>query len=341
MAPPSGNLTIEAMNALLDNKVKKVATSAQLDEMNTRISGNTEQIRILRGAIANIEKEVEKSSSEIQKKTLDAVHTLVEEKMEKNPLLGCQAGTTTRNGDKEAAYFHSRNSLRVWPIKGDNESEWKRNFEEFARGALEMDAAEVDNLDIIKITRTRIPPRSNIHLEILITFSSPEARDSISHRGGFLATYINENRKPLAGLRMDVPGFLTGVFKLLNSYGFHLKRVHGNQTKKYVKFDEANLSLYLDVRLPDAEEWIQISPTQARALKEQRDAVGLARLTRSLESGSGSSSTSSSTSEPTSIRGFPIRPNPNFIPLGQSDGAGTQGHGQVNGRWRPPPRDTI
>ena len=265
MATPE--LTIETMTALLDNKLKKVATSAQLDEMNTRIGNNTKQIENLKQTVDKIEREVDKNHS----KTVEVVQRIVEEKIEQ-----CRPNGSFDHTTKEAAYMKSRRSLRIWPIRGKTKEEWKKNFEEFA---LEMGRDEIDDLGIEEITKTRLPPRSNIHQEILVTFSSSEARDSVAMRGGYLATFINENRQPLAGLRMDVPSFLTRTFKLLNSYGYHLRRVHGQSTKKYVKFDEAGLTLYLDVRLPDSDEWLQISPTQARALKDQRDATNLNRLT--------------------------------------------------------------
>lgn len=158
-------------------------------------------------------------------------------------------------------------------------------------------------------------------------------------RGGYLSTFIDQNRKPLAGIRIDVPPYLSGVFKLLNAFGFHLRRLHGSETKKYIKFDEANLSLYLDVRLPDSDEWLQITPSQARMLKEQRDTNTLSRLSLSLE-GSGSTNSGSESRSSTSgnsLRSFPIRLNPNFIPLGNTTN-GRRDESAPQPRWNPPPR---
>ena len=131
----------------------------------------------------------------------------------------------------------------------------------------------------------------------------------VTMRGGYLASYVDSNNKPLAGIRMDIPMYLTGTFKLLSTYGYKLKQIHGEGTRRYIKYNETNLSLYLDVKTPDSDEWLKITLNQAKELQEVRDQTHMRRLFQSLDRGisSGASTTSSASSDAPVPHAFPIR----------------------------------
>ena len=60
----------------------------------------------------------------------------------------------------------------------------------------------------------------------------------ITSKGRMLADYKDETGHPTAGMRMDVPDFLASTFKILDNYGARMRRIHGKETRKYIKYDE-------------------------------------------------------------------------------------------------------
>ena len=93
---------------------------------------------------------------------------------------------------------------------------------------------------------------------------------------------------------MDVPTYLTGTFRTLENYGYRMRLKYGKDTKRYTRFDEENLSLYLEIRTRNDGRWIRISPSHARREEEK------------LNPPMGLCGTSNNNS------------NPNMMPLGRS-----------------------
>ena len=50
-----------------------------------------------------------------------------------------------------------------------------------------------------------------------------------------------------------------------------MRRQHGKETRKYIKYDDDDYSIFLELRLPGNPVWLRISPFLARELKEQAD----------------------------------------------------------------------
>ena len=142
----------------------------------------------------------------------------------------------------------ARRSLRIWPIEGNDRTELSTNLSAFLRGALNLSQERISDLGIEKMERTGIADNNVVHKELLV-FSTAAARDFVSSRGPSLASYVNGDRKPTAGFRVEVPDYLGAEWKLLDDVGYQLKREHGPETRKYIKFDEYNYRLYLEVKL--------------------------------------------------------------------------------------------
>ena len=102
---------------------------------------------------------------------------------------------------------------------------------------------------------------------------------------------------------MDVPPFLLPTFKQLTDHGYDIRRIHGRETKRYVKFDDERLSLILEVRLPSSTKWIRISPEQARTYFEEKDQIDYGSLRRDLLRAQ---------------RNARSEENPNLIPIGRA-----------------------
>ena len=79
-----------------------------------------------------------------------------------------------------------------------------------------------------------------------------------------LADYRDDEGKPASGLRLHVPGFLMSSFKVLENFAFQLRKRHNGELTKYIKFDEFERNLYLQVRHKRETEWIVFTPEQAK-----------------------------------------------------------------------------
>ena len=97
-----------------------------------------------------------------------------------------------------------------------------------------------------------------------------------------LATYVNENGDPTAGLRLEIPSHLLMVHKLLIMYGYNLRNRHGKETRRIIKFNLIEQSLYLSYKLPGSELWHDITPAMAKTFKEQENQRSLLSFSDSL-----------------------------------------------------------
>ena len=62
---------------------------------------------------------------------------------------------------------------------------------------------------------------------------------------------------------------LDATFKLLSRFGTRLCARHGEGTKRHVKFDNFEASLYINVKLPGDTEWSRVSPAMAKTDLDQ------------------------------------------------------------------------
>ena len=71
---------------------------------------------------------------------------------------------------------------------------------------------------------------------------------------------------------MEVPDFLGGTFKLLERHGHALRAKHGPELKRHIKFDDEELSLFLNVRLPAQDNWIKVPLEFVRRIRKESTA---------------------------------------------------------------------
>ena len=85
-----------------------------------------------------------------------------------------------------------------------------------------------------------------------------------------------------------------------------LRRVHGNGTKRNIKFDEECLSLYMDVLVPNQREWMRVSPQMAKkereANKEETERITRRRLRAPLAPPGSSSAATGANAVPAPTR---------------------------------------
>ena len=112
----------------------------------------------------------------------------------------------------------------------------------------------VDAFEFESIEKLHQARRSRINDEILVRFSSSRTKDLVQ---SFAPNLASANGK--AGLRMCIPPHLLGLFKMCEIHGGKLRQKFGPGLKRSIKFDDASMSLAMDVKLPNDPEWVHMS----------------------------------------------------------------------------------
>lgn len=222
-----------------------------------------------------------------------------------------QAGAITKEQElgRIRKYEKSRRSLHIWPIAGSTAREVSDKLTTFFEGALQIPSERVKDMGIEGIERIKQSHKLEIYNEVKVTFTDFRTRDWIVSKGKCLAKYVNEEGKPTVGFRLDVPDFLAGDFKALEDYGFSMRSTHGRLTRRYIKYDEEEYSLFMELRLPESPVWLRITPELARELKQQNNREELQQERKQL------------TARPARRIGKGVMTN--FLPRGNKDKAFT------------------
>ena len=123
-----------------------------------------------------------------------------------------------------------------------------------------MPSELMDGLVIEKIQSVCQARRSKITAEVLVVFQTSQQRDAVQSYAFNLATHNGG-----AGMRMDIPDFLRGLFRQFETHAINLKNKYGS-VKRAIKFDDLENSLYMDVKLEDSD-WHRITAQEIREVK--------------------------------------------------------------------------
>ena len=165
--------------------------------------------------------------------------------------------------------------MRIWPVvpeKSDYDEQYALRIavgKFFAKVLL----VPADDMNLGKIERIRrihtARRRTKIKDELLVTFVDVAYRDYImSHTKNLAAFPVQEGRP---GTRLDYPEFLAKDFRLLETFGARMRSRLGEGFKRCVKFDDDQMRLYLDIKLPESPEWMSITPEIAQEVKLEDD----------------------------------------------------------------------
>ena len=214
---------------------------------------------------------------------------------------GFLAGAATKEQEqaRRASFDASCRSLIIWPIGGKTEREMHLALQSFLTGALDFRAQEISALEIMRIYRFDLPARTMAHTAIRVVFKAQRGRQSIVRKSRLLGRYVNtETRQPTEGFRMDIPDYLATDFRTLEDTGYQLREEYGDELRKYIKYDEDTLGLYLEVRFPADNRWTRITPLLAREIveygnREIAEGIKKRMRRRSMERGASLSTTTS------------------------------------------------
>ena len=248
--------SVDEKLALIDGNVKK--NSKRLDEQSASIQANQESIREMKGEMQKLK--------EGQFPALPGPARAVG-----TPDLW-SAPSSDHCPAHETAFRLARRSLRVWPIIGDNADALWNAAGIFLGTNLGL-KGRIDRKSIEKITRADIPSGPGVRDEALIVFVDSKARDLVMGSAAMLAPFSDNEGKPTAGMRIEVPTHLLRDFRLLFKYGQNLRARHGKGTRRHVKFDDITLGLYLNVKLPGDVSWSRVSTEVARRGLQARELI--------------------------------------------------------------------
>ena len=191
--------------------------------------------------------------------------------------------------DKEKKYWIARRTLRCWPVIGATTKEMWQGADLFFRETMDLPLNAVAERDIEHIRRAMPGSRrARVQNEIIVVFKEVCVRDNVASYARNLGRCIDERGFPTAGIRIEIPDFLTGVHQDLQKYGGHLRGLHGNGLKRNVKYDDPNLSLVLDVKLPDSEDWMRLDWALVREQRAEINQEAAATFRRRLTSSTSS-----------------------------------------------------
>ena len=258
------SLTVGDMAKLLDSRLEDMAKASQvarmsetLRELSGKVDGNSDDIRKLKSRLEKLERS-------------PANHDVRNHAPPHYPL-AARVRTSEQEEARVKEYERARRSLRIWPIAGSQDREIEDSFKSFLAEALLIPSSDFTATGIEQVRRVASPRGALAYDEVLVLFSTPEKRDDFFAKGKLLAPYKDDENKPTAGFRMEVPAYLMSTFRCLRDVGFELRRKHGISFRRYIKYDDENCDLYLEVKLPGRPNWRRISPSVARDMRDLAD----------------------------------------------------------------------
>ena len=259
---------LTAMNSIkasVENMERRVVEKRDIETIHLKVDSHTNRINDLYAQRA-------KDESRLTEK----VERLVELKLAdiKSSRTGVLSITSSK-ADKEKAFFLARRTARLWPI--DNGMDLLGRVTGFLIENLLIPEEVAKGLRILDMTRVQPQRRSQIEGEVVVLFKTADERDVVQSYTSNLAT-----AKSPAGLRMEIPDHLRGLFKQFEKHAGALKQKH-KDLKRSIKFDDSNQSLAMDVKLSGATGWHRVTATEMRQLVTrfnekkglQHQAVGL------------------------------------------------------------------
>lgn len=248
-----------------------VSVRQEVKANSTKLDNHELLIKANQSEIAAIQAQVKKLSSNDQAPTYANA-------LSATSFPGPSAPLTTA-ADRQ--YDAARRSARLWPIAGSVDIELRRSVAVFLKFNLGL--AESEDDWVTEVSRPAIPSSSLARNEIIVLFSSISIRDTVVGASGKLASFVDNAGKPTAGIRMEVSPALRTTFSALYKFGQHLRTRHGAQTRKHVKFDDLEKTLFLNIKLPGDEKWSRVSLEVAKRGLRTREALTNEALERRLD----------------------------------------------------------
>ena len=166
-----------------------------------------------------------------------------------------KSGSVDRGSVGESQFLASRRSIRIWPI--DDGPDLEEKVKIFLATHMGIPDETLSNIKFEAIEKQEQMRRSKVHGEYLVRFFNSQTRDVIQ---SYAANLANANGR--AGLRIDIPDALRGLFRMYESHAAALREKYGG-IRRAIRFDDVNRSLYMDVKL-NHTDWHRITERDIR-----------------------------------------------------------------------------
>lgn len=297
--PRSPGLSESALVRILDSKLRNLARTADVEKVMDKVDQNAANNTRMEFRLRELETRINDNNLASEARLREVIKKVMEEQrapsvassmsLEENSVSSrgnspVRTGTSRRGDGRRKehmeAYDRARRSVRIWPIYAEDDDLLWDSLRSFLTDALGFSGEEVEELGVVDIKRMKQAQRGPVYDEICATCSSTRSRDEIMSRGFRLSKYMDDQRKPTAGMRMDVPPHLATNFRALREAAFEIRTLHGKGTRTYTKFDDLNMDLYLEVRTEGSRSWTRIDPDLAREMKRESGRDEVRRLWR-------------------------------------------------------------
>ena len=266
---PGEQLTADFFRNLIGENTKQI--TSRIDNLSQDVLALTKSVAENRGEIGKNAEEIMQQSGIIVEQRSSLAELGGRVAALESGSVGATPAAINKAVPKSSDFLYARRSVRVWPVNSTSEETLWKGVGEFIHSALKTSEADVSQFDIEKIVPLDNPriPVGNLNNEVLVTFFCPRKRDMLMSGTPNLASFTDSAGRPTAGLRLEIPKELDPTFKLILRFGTRLRARHGEGTKRHVRFDDFEASLYINVKLPGDTEWSRVSPALAKADLDQ------------------------------------------------------------------------
>ena len=295
----------------------------------------TRSVALNRGEIGKNSEAIKNQEAIIaqQKSTLDELGGRVAD------LEACGGSSSARpdtgTGPASSDYLMARRSIRLWPVDRSYEDTLWKGSGGFIHTILKIPDTDVSQYDIENIKPLENPriPTGNLNNEVLVTFYCPRKRDQLMSGTVNLASHTDSLGRPMAGVRLKIPKELDATFRLLSRFGTRLRALPGEGTKRHIKFDDYEASLFINIKLPGDEEWSKVSPAIAKADHDQSAKAETAGLLKRIAK---APSINNGRRRRLAAMALPAPSGPNVVVAAQVAPGSVVGNGSVRSRpWGP------
>ena len=253
------------------NKQLKDMQNKQKEEMETCVADSVaREIGKHRAIVAEIPDEVsiklDKMHKELDK--MKALQTVQQMAASQRP--GNHGRRPSSAEEESRQFWNARRKIRCSPIDaGNNGQDLLRNTYQFLEKVLGVPGGELPGDAITDVRRVPGRKRSLTQNEVIITFDTVQTRDCVASYAPNLADWRGKNAVH-AGLRLEIPDYLCGVFRVLERHAHQLKEKNKDFFKRSIKYDDVNLTLVLDYCCREGGTWQRVGYEEAAELTRGR-----------------------------------------------------------------------
>lgn len=202
------------------------------------------------------------------------------------------ASSSTLGPTREAEYSRARRSIRMWPVKEKDGLDLWGAAATFVHECLKVPRTDLAKEDIEFVSKAPIRRRRYkdkeepglVSDEVIVRFKTKETRHLVMAHSYNLAPFTNDHGKPTAGVRLEIPAHLSAEFQDFQIYGRTLHAKYGKGFKRYIKFDDKEEKLFMQIRLPEEEELLLVDRDMAVENRRERTSKIVASTRKRLAS---------------------------------------------------------